>query len=169
MAADRIPHQTPAHISLPAARHAEVYLKKARAAELRRMGWQWADIATEVGYADKASAYSAVKSLLQEHQSLAYDEIALYRQESLDRLTGLLKVAMERALKGDEKMMTQARLLISQIDDLTGAKAPVQFQIGESDVDRTIRELSAELDRRAAQAAREAAGDQAAPRPDSGD
>lgn len=169
MATDRVPHQTPAHISLPAARHAEVYLKKAKAAELRRLGNTWDDVAAGSGYADGASAYSAVKALLKEHQSLAYDEIGLYRQESLDRLTDLLKVAMTGALKGDEKMMREARLLISQIDDLTGAKAPVQFQIGESDVDRTIRELSAELDRRANAAAREAAGDQAAPRPDSGD
>jgi hypothetical protein len=148
---------------------AEVYEKRRKAAELRRLGNSWDDVAAGAGFSDKASAYKGVKALLKEHQSLAYDEIALYRQESLDRLTDLLRVAMTKALAGDEKMMREARLIISQIDDLTGAKAPVQVQIGESDVDRTIRELSAEIDRRAAAAAREAVGDQAPARPDSGD
>lgn len=145
--------QTPLDVRLPPAKREEIYRKKMRAAQLRRAGWTWEDIAAEVGYSGRGAVATAVKQLLREHQSLAYDEIALYRQESLDRLTDLLKVAMTKALDGDEKMMREARLIISQIDDLTGAKAPVQVQIGESDVDRTLRELSAEIDRRAAEAA----------------
>lgn len=142
--------QTPRYVTMPAAKLEEVYLKRRRAAELRRAGWTWDAIAAEVGYAGKQGAFGAVRELLKEHQSLAYDEIALYRQESLDRLTDLLKVATAKALDGDEKMMTQARLLISQIGDLTGEKAPVKVEIGESDVDRAIRELEAELARRTA-------------------
>lgn len=143
--------QTPRSVSHPPAKQVETYEKRRRAAELRRAGWTWDAIAAEVGYADKSTAHHAVAYLLKEHQSLAYEEIALYRQESLDRLTDLLKVAMEKALKGDEKMMTQARLIISQIGDLTGEKAPLQVQIGESDVDRLLREAIEEYRRRAAQ------------------
>jgi predicted transcriptional regulator len=143
-------HQTPGHITRPAEDQSEVYLRRARAAELRRHGWKWDDIAAEVGYADKASAYGAVRYLLKEHQSLAYDQIGMYRQESLDRLTDLLKVAMDKALKGDEKMMTQARLIIAQIGDLTGEKAPMKLQLGESDVDRLLRDAVDEFNRRAA-------------------
>lgn len=148
--------QTPYSRTVPPAEREALYRKKMRAAELRRLGWTWADIAAEIGYAHQSGAFMAVKSLLKEHQSLAYDEIALYRQESLDRLTALLKVAMKGALNGDEKMMREARLLISQIGDLTGEKAPVKFEIGESDVDRAIRELEQELNRRAAGTAGEA-------------
>jgi hypothetical protein len=145
------------------ARKEEAYRKRMKAAELRRMGKKWEDVAAESGYHDRAGAFNAVKLLLKEHQSLAYDEIALYRQESIDRLTMLLEAALPRALKGDEKMMREARLIISQIDDLTGAKAPVKVEIGESDVDRAIRELEAELNERSAAIAREAAQASGAP------
>lgn len=148
--------QTPQRVTNPPARMAEVYEKRRRAAELRRKGYTWADVAAETGYADQASAYNAVQALLREHQSLAYDEIAIYRQESLDRLTDLLKVAMAGALNGDEKMMREARLIISQIGDLTGEKAPIKHEIGESDVDRLLRDAVEEFQRRAAKLDREA-------------
>jgi hypothetical protein len=151
--------QTPRDVTHPPARQAETYEKRRRAAELRRAGWTWDAVAEEVGYSSRGSAHAAVKALLQEHQSLAYDEIALYRQESLDRLTDLLKVAMKGALAGDEKMMREARLIISQIGDLTGEKAPLQVQIGESDVDRLLREALDEFRRRTAQLDRKAGAD----------
>jgi hypothetical protein len=151
--------QTPRNVTHPPARQAETYEKRRRAAELRRAGWTWDAVAEEAGYSGKSAACNAVKALLQEHQSLAYDEIALYRQESLDRLTDLLKVAMGKALDGDEKMMREARLIISQIGDLTGEKAPLQVQIGESDVDRLLREAVDEFRRRTAQLDRKAGAD----------
>jgi hypothetical protein len=161
--------QTPYSKTVPPAEREALYRKKMKAAELRRAGWTWDDIATEVGYGAKQSAHAAVRSLLKEHQSLAYDEIALYRQESLDRLTDLLRVAMKGALAGDEKMMREARLLISQMGDLTGEKAPVQVQIGESDVDRLLRDALEEFRRRTAGTDREApAGAVAAGRDDQG-
>lgn len=135
-------------VTHPDAMREEVYRKRMKAAELRRLGHKWDDVAVMAGYPSKQTAHSAVRELLREHQSLAYDEIALYRQESLDRLTELLRVAMEKALKGDEKMMTQARLLISQMGDLTGEKAPVEVRIGESDVDRLLRDAIEEFRRR---------------------
>lgn len=151
--------QTPRNVTHPPAKQAETYEKRRRAAELRRAGWTWDAVAEEVGYSGKSAAHTAVKALLQEHQSLAYDEIALYRQESLDRLTDLLRVAMKGALAGDEKMMREARLIISQIGDLTGEKAPLQVQIGESDVDRLLREALDEFRRRTAQLDRKAGAD----------
>src|SRR3954464_13432890 len=151
--------QTPPNVTFPPAKQAETYEKRRRAAELRRAGWTWGAIAGEVGYSDRGSACAAVKALLKEPQSLAYDEIALYRQESLDRLTDLLKVAMMGALAGDEKMMRESRLIISQIGDLTGEKAPLQVQIGESDVDRLLREALDEFERRTAQLDRKAGAD----------
>lgn len=158
--------QTPQHVTNPPEKRVETYERKRRAAEMRRKGYPWAEIASELGYADPTGAFHAVQALLKEHQSLAYDEIALYRQESLDRLTDLLKVAMEKALKGDEKMMREARLIISQMDDLTGTKAPVAVQIGESDVDRLLRDALEELERRAAEADRQAGAGAGSSAPD---
>lgn len=142
--------QTPDRVINPPAKREQIYRRRMKAAEMRRKGHQWQEIADEVGFASRGAACAAVKELLREHQSLAYEEIALYRQESLDRLTDLLKVAMTKAIGGDEKMMREARLIISQMDDLTGAKAPIKVEIGESDVDRLLREAEAELGRRSA-------------------
>lgn len=158
--------QTPRHISHPPAKQVETYEKRRLAAELRRKGNTWDEVAKGAGYPDKASAYNGVKALLKEHQSLAYDEIATYRQESLDRLTDLLKVAMKGALAGDEKMMREARLIISQMDDLCGTKAPQQIQIGESDVDRLLRDAVEEFRRRTAELDRQAAAGAGDPAPD---
>lgn len=158
--------QTPRDVSFPPAKQAELYARKAKAAELRRKGHTWAEVAEACGWSDKGTAARAVKALLKEHQSLAYEEIALYRQESLDRLTDLLKVAMKGALAGDEKMMREARLIISQIGDLTGEKAPVQVQIGESDVDRLLRDAVEEFNRRAAELDQQAAAGTGDPAPD---
>jgi hypothetical protein len=137
-------------------KHAEWYAKASRAAELRRAGYQWAEIAIEVGYSGRDTAYTSVKRLLKEHQSLAYEQIGLYRQESLDRLMELLKAVWPNALAGSDKHVTQARLIISQIGDLTGEKAPVQLQIGESDVDRLLRDALDEFGRRTAELDRQA-------------
>ena len=157
--------QTPQSVSHPPAEQIETYEKRRKAAELRRQGHTWDEVAKGAGYSDRGAACNGVKALLKEHQSLAYDEIATYRQESLDRLTDLLKVAMRGALAGDEKMMREARLIIGQMDDLTGTKAPVAVQIGESDVDRLLRDALQELERRAADADRQAGAGAGGPAP----
>lgn len=158
--------QTPQHVTNPPEKRVEAYERRRRAAEMRRKGHTWAEIASEIGYADPSGAFRAVQALLKEHQSLAYDEIALYRQESLDRLTDLLKVAMAGALVGDEKMMREARLIISQMDDLTGSKAPIKHEIGESDVDRLLRDAVEEFRLRSEAADRQARAGAGDPTPD---
>lgn len=136
--------------------------QRTKAYELRLKGHTWDEVAEQSGYNSRSAAFQAVKALLKDFQALTYDEISLWREESMARHTMLLHEAMKYALEGDEKMMREARLLLGAIDDLTGARAPVRVEIGESDVDRAIRELEAELDRRSAAAAREAAEDEAA-------
>lgn len=137
------------------------YEKAAEAAKLKRAGHTWAEVAIATGYASRQSAHDAVRRLMQDHQSLAYHEIALYRQESLDRLSELLKAVWPAAMRADDKMVTQARLIISQIGDLTGEKAPTKVEIGGSDVDRLLRDAVDEFERRAAELDRQAAGVQA--------
>jgi hypothetical protein len=141
---------TPVSVAHPNAYRTEVYEKRRHAAKLRREGWSWDEIAEEVGYSSRGAAHSAVKILLQESCDLAYAEANLYRAESLERLTKLLKAVWPRAMAGDDKSVSQARLLISQMDDLTGVKAPLQVEFGEGDVNQLLREAEAELGRRTA-------------------
>lgn len=142
--------QTAQHVILPDAQRVEVYDKRRHAAKLRREGHSWDEIAELTGYADKASAYSAVKKLLKQSRDLAYEEADLYRTESLDRLSKLLKAVWPRAMSGDDKAVTQARLLINQMDELTGSKAAVKYEFGVGDAERLLREAEAELGRRTA-------------------
>lgn len=142
------------------ARHPEItdewYVKAAEAAKLKRAGHTWAEVAAMTGYASRGSAHSAVKRVLQEHQSLAFQEVALLRQESLDRYQDLLKAVWPAAMLGDDKAVTQARLLIQRIDVLTNTEAPVALQMGGSDVDRLLRDALDEFNRRASGFDREA-------------
>lgn len=125
------------------------------AVKLRRAGHTYDEIASALGYSSRGRAHTAVKDAMIRAREELYGEADLYRVESLDRLTALLKALWPRAEKGDDKAVAECRRLISAMDDLTGAKAPVKLEIGEGDVDRAIRELDAEIDRRA----REVAGE----------
>lgn len=134
----------------------QVYEKARQAAELKRAGYTWDEVARLSGYGNKSSAFEAVKRLMVRNRDLAYGEADLYRAESLERLEELFRVQFERALKGDDKATTQCRLIISQIGDLRGEKAPVKLEWAESDVDRLLREAQEEFARRAAELDREA-------------
>lgn len=156
--------QTPVDISHPPADRAESYDRQRRAAEMRRHGHSWEEIAIECGYASRGSAYNRVKSLMIEARDLAYGEADLYRAESLERLMDLYRVAWPLAKAGSDKHMVVCLRIIKQMGDLRGENMPIKVEIGESDIDRSLRELVAELERRAAQAAaREATGSQAPP------
>lgn len=159
--------QVPGHITHPHADQVIVHEKRRKAAELRREGKSWDDIAAEVGYADRATAYNAVKQLMIHARDLSYGEAELYRQESLDRLMALYQVAWPLAKTGNEKHMIVCLRIIKQMGDLRGENLPIKVQIGEGDVDRALRELNDELNRRAAAAAEGQAG--RSPAPSSGD
>lgn len=132
------------------------------AVRMRRQGYQYDEIAAACGYASRSGAHGAVKSAMIAARDELYGEADLYRIESIDRLTELLKAAWPYAVgehvgpdgekvktAPNEKFIAEARRLISQIDDLTGAKAPVKYDFGEGDVDRLLRDAEAEIGRRA--------------------
>ncbi len=135
--------------------------RAAEAAKLKRSGLTWEKVAEQTGYNDRSSAFRAVKQLLQQSRDLAYGEAELYREERMGQLNDLLAAVWPKAMKGDDKAVTQARLLVKQMAEMEGSIAPVRIEIGESDVDKALRELDAELQRRAAQAPGQAAGAQA--------
>lgn len=148
------PHKngTPVAITYPDAVRAETYEKRRRAAEMKRAGYSWDEIAAEVGYASRGAAFNAVKALMMESRDLAYGEADLYRAESLDRLTELYKSARPLALAGSDKHMNVCLRIIKQMGELRGENLPLQVEIGMSDVDRLLRDAEAELGRRAAAA-----------------
>lgn len=159
--------QTPDHVTNPPARQVEIYERRRRAAELRRTTPKtWEEIATETGFSDKGAACNGVKALLAEERSLAIDEVALLRVESRTRYLELLGAVWPRAMAGDPKAVAEARLIAQRIDKLDGTEAPIKHEFGESDLDRTLRDLEAELGRRAAAAQVQAARGEGSTTPD---
>lgn len=141
------------------------YRRRTKAAELRRTGMPWREVAAQAGYSDASHAHRAVKALLVESRDLAYQEIGLYRQESIERIEAVLEKAWPFVERGSDKHMAIALRCIKQISELRGEDAPVKVELGESDVDRLLRDALEEFRRRAGAADQQAGGlpaDQAA-------
>jgi hypothetical protein len=149
-------NHSPTATRWPPAAMLEKYDRDREAARMKRDGHTWDEIAATLGYASRGRAYSAVKSRMLESQKLTYGEVELYRAETLERLEALLLAVMPMALKASEKHVESARRLIKQISDLRGEAQPVKVEIGESDVDRLLREATDEFNRRAADLDRQA-------------
>lgn len=115
--------------------------------ELRRAGYSWDEIATEVGWASRGAAFTQIERANKAALREMYTEVELYRHESLERLRELVKALWER--RADEKVAAEIRRITERMDKLTGAEQPIRIEIGESDVDRALRELDAQIDRRA--------------------
>jgi hypothetical protein len=124
--------------------------KQRQAMEMKRKGATYDEIAAEVGYAYRAGAHHAIKAALEQSRREMFTETELYRAESLERLEALLKACWDRAIAGSKDHIAEARRIISDIGDLTGAKAPIRIEVGESDIDRLLAGLDAELARRSA-------------------
>jgi hypothetical protein len=122
---------------------------------LKRRGLTYDEIAA-TGICTKDAARIVVNKRAREARDEMFTETALYVAESLDRLSALLDAIWDRAMDGDEKAVAEARRIVSDMGDYTGAKAPIRHEWGESDVDRALRELESELDRRAREAAGQA-------------
>ena len=90
--------------------------RKARAVELALTGMPYDDIAAEVGYANRGTAWRAVQRALRDRAFEAVDE---YREMELSRLDALQSACWEHALDGDLRaveavlrvMQQRARLL----------------------------------------------------------
>lgn len=124
---------------------------------MRRRGMTHAEIVEATGVS-RDTIRRAVLTAVREAQGDLFAETALYVAESLDRLSALLNAVWDRAMDGDDKAVAEARRIISDMSDYTGAKAPIRHEWGESDVDRALRELDEVLNARAAEAAGQAGG-----------
>ncbi len=120
------------------------------ALEIMRGGGQLDDIVSAGIYASRGAAHGGLKAALERSRKEMFGEAELYRAQQLDRLETLLSFAWPKAKQGDEKAIAEARRIISDIGDLTGAKMPVQIELGEGDIDRLLAGLDKVLNGRAA-------------------
>lgn len=128
-----------------------------RIIELTRRGKSIRVIAREVG-CDVNTVLNTRKQAIAAARDEMFADVRMYTAESLERLAALLDAIWDKAMTGDHQHVAEARRLISEMGNFTGAKAPVRHEFGESDVDRALREMDAVLNRRVAEAAGQIAG-----------
>jgi hypothetical protein len=127
------------------ARAIEIAQRDTEAVRMRRGGATYEEIAQALGYASRGEAHNRIKLRLVQARDEMYTETNLYRAEQLDRLMALLHAVWPMAMAGSDKHVSEARRIVSDISDLTGAKSPVKVEIGEGDVDSLLARLDAAI------------------------
>lgn len=110
------------------------------ALELRRQGKQWAEIADELGYADRASAYNAAKRLLDRTE---FESVEEYRAIEADRLDeahriqaeALVQLANSRALDAIPPAVNALVKISDRRSKLLGLDAPTRVDVAHSGED----------------------------------
>ncbi|MCD5419757.1 hypothetical protein LRS71_09345 [Rhodococcus pyridinivorans] len=110
------------------------------ALELRRQGKQWAEIANELGYADRASAYNAAKRLLDRTE---FESVEEYRAIEADRLDeahriqaeALEQLAKSRALDAIPPAVNALVKISDRRSKLLGLDAPTRVDVAHSGED----------------------------------
>ena len=128
----------------------ETWDRERQVIELRRAGLTFDVIAQQVGYSNASGAHHAYRRALQRTLNEAgVDEM---RQTELDRLDRLQRFAWTAAAQGDLKAIDAVLRIMQRRARLLGLDAPARVQqevtvwTGDSDLDREIQQLIAQLD-----------------------
>ncbi len=110
------------------------------ALELRRRGKQWAEIAVELGYADRASAYNAAKRLLDRTEFESVEEYRAIEADRLDEAHRIQADALERLVNAQNlEAVPPAVNALVKISDrrskLLGLDAPTRVDVAHSGED----------------------------------
>ena len=101
-------------------------LKAEKALQLRKLGWSYDDIAQQVGYANRGTAWHTVQKLLAKRQYEAVDEL---RQVEGERLDDLQRQFMLDAMRGKEKAAGVILRIMERRARLFGLDAQVDTTI----------------------------------------
>lgn len=116
----------------------EVAERRTELIRLRRAGVNFDDPRIlSLGYATRGAASKDFHRLMKKRADQETAEVALYRQESKERLLNLLAAVWPAATGDGEdldlKANEQARKIVTDLDDLLGTKVPVRTEISGPD------------------------------------
>ncbi|TCN51816.1 hypothetical protein EV641_109207 [Rhodococcus sp. SMB37] len=137
-----------------------------QALELRRDGKTWPQIAEELGYADRASAYNAAKRLLDRTEFESVEEYRAIEADRLDEAHRIQFGALEVLVSmGKFEAVPPAVSALAKISDrrskLLGLDAPTRVNVtGTEDFAATAVQLMAEILDAEAEAEARPEGDQ---------
>ena len=132
----------------PTERQLDTAITDRMAAELRRDGKTYRQIADAMGWASTASAYGAVKRALREVVREAGAEVLAFEVERLDQLVDDVRTIMKTTDSDMTKLMCVDRLtkLSETRRKLLGVDAPTKVEARITDsVDAQIEQLAYEL------------------------
>jgi len=111
--------------------------RRAKLVRLRLAGINFDDERIlSLGYASRQAASKDFHRTLKKHATQEASEVAVYRQESKERLLMLLASVWPAAtdpVEPDLKAHEQARKIVSDLNDLLGTKMPVRAEISGPD------------------------------------
>jgi thioredoxin-like negative regulator of GroEL len=128
----------------------------------KRRGLTHVEVAEQVG-SSVETVRRVLNAAVKDAAANRLTEADLLVTERLEQYGALLNAVWDDAMVGNIKAVNAAIRILDQVSDLTGEKAPVRHEFGESDVDRLLREAIEEHRRRAERADRQAPGVQAHP------
>jgi len=114
--------------------------RKARSVELALKGYSYDDIAEEVGYSSRGTAWRTVRKALSERVDEAVDE---YRQTELARLDTLQSALWSKAMEGDIASANTILKIIDKRIRLLGLDRIEQESAGPRTVVLTPAQLAA--------------------------
>ena len=126
--------------------------RRRKAIQLRLAGAQYEQIAEQLGYSDRAAAYTDIKRSLEQNLKEGTADGETLRELNRLRMERLLVVAWNQAMTGDNKAMETARRLIESINKMYGIGTTLRVEhitIDQVDAEiAALQERLAENDRR---------------------
>lgn len=116
---------------------------------LRSANVSWQGIADQLGYADPGHAHQRFMHVMRTYPR---EDIDTWRNLISDRHEAILRTLWPKVLQGDQWAMDRAQRGLEALAKLHGANRPEKLVItpGESDLDKALRELTEQLEARAA-------------------
>jgi hypothetical protein len=122
--------------------------RRKHAVALRLGGAKFQDIADQLGYADRASAFKDIQRAMALSAAELRGQAEELRALQAARYERLLMAVWPRAIQGDLRANERAEKLVARLSDLLGLNAPIQHEVITVDyVTQRIQQLSGELGR----------------------
>ena len=132
---------------MPASKAQQTLVAERRraAVQLRIAGHSWYEIAQQLGYDSKASAYTDVRRALEKAVRDLSIPLEVHRELMLQRLDAMLNALWPNVLAGDTKAIDAAGRLLDRYMRLLGLEAPQRHELTLEVLDAALVEVEQQL------------------------
>jgi hypothetical protein len=118
--------------------------------ELRKAGLTWQQIADRLGYGSQGHAYDRFMIVMRDYPR---EDVETWRNTISDRYDAMIRALWPQVLQGKWLAIDRVTRILEAQARLHGANRPEKIAVtaGETDLDAALRELTEQLQRKAAQ------------------